>query len=101
VRLLDVASTQANSNADVEVWADNGIHCVRAPCETDGKQWNGRTDASGYVVIPTSAVKAATSIKTPAHSADLIEDSERDAKGEWVTELVPEDSADAGPARSS
>ena len=45
VRLLDAATAKPIANTDVELWSDNGIRCIKAPCPTDGKQWKGTSDA--------------------------------------------------------
>jgi len=97
VRLLDAASGRPVANADVEVWSDNGIRCVQAPCPTTGRRWTGRTDAIGQVDLPTSALQAVTVVKTPGYEGDLIGESEP-AEGEgWNAELFPRDSSDSAP----
>ena len=67
VRLLDAVTAKALANADVELWSDNGIRCVKAPCPTDGKQWKGTSDASGRVTIPKASLNTTANIK-PGHS---------------------------------
>jgi hypothetical protein len=95
VRLLDASSGRPIANADVELSSDNGIRCVQAPCPTNGKEWRGRSDAAGQVMIPTSTLQAVTSITTPGHHGDLIEDSEPADSGGWVAELFPRDYAES------
>jgi hypothetical protein len=92
VRLLDASSDRPLSNADVELWSDNGVRCIKAPCPTNGTQWTGRSDAAGDVVIPTSVLQPVTTIRTPTHEGDLIRDSEPADSGRWVAELSARDS---------
>jgi hypothetical protein len=100
VKLLDEFSGEAILNSDVKVSSDNGIVCRRAPCPTNGKQWGGRSDAKGYVVIPTNILQQNTDISTPAHRGgkDLIGDSEQDRDGTWVVELIPNRTFDSWPS---
>jgi hypothetical protein len=99
VKLLDEFSGEVISNSDVEVSSDNGIRCCRAPCPTNGKHWGGRSDANGYVVIPTDVLQQSTRISTPAHRGgkDLISGSEEDIDGVWVVELIPNRVRDTWP----
>jgi hypothetical protein len=97
IGLLDAVSGRPIANTDVELWSDNGVRCVQAPCPTNGQEWAGRSDASGQVVIPTSAVQAVTAVKTPGHEGDLIGDSEPADGGGWTTVLFPRDSSGSAP----
>jgi hypothetical protein len=100
VKLLDALSGEVISNSDVKVSSDNGIRCIKAPCPTDGSQWNGRSDANGYVIIPTNIFRQNTDISTPAYRGgkDLIGGSEQDIDGGWVIELIPNRTFDSsGP----
>jgi hypothetical protein len=97
VRLLDAVSGGPIANAEVELWSDNGIRCVQAPCPTNGQQWSGRSNAAGQVMFPTSALQAVTAVKTPDHEGDLIGDSEPANGGGWTAELFPRDSSGSAP----
>jgi hypothetical protein len=89
LRLLDAVTTRTIANTEVEIRSDNGIICVRSPCPTNARRWNGRTDAEGSVMVPIDALQVMTSIGTPAHRADLIADSFEAADGAWVVEMFP------------
>jgi hypothetical protein len=89
LRLLDAVTTRAIVDAEVEIRSGRGIICVRQPCPTHEKRWNGRTDADGGVMVPSDALQVMTSIETPAHRADLIADSYEAADGAWVVEMFP------------
>jgi hypothetical protein len=100
VKLLDAFSGEVISNSEVRVYSDNGIRCFRAPCPTNGKKWKGRSDANGYVVIPTNILQRSTDISTPAYRGgkNLIGGSEQDNDGAWVVELYPNRTFDrSGP----
>ena len=72
VRLLDAFSGESISDSDVEVHSDSGVRCIQAPCPTNAKQWQGKSDANGYVAIPTSVVQRSTTISTPAYKQAKI-----------------------------
>lgn len=100
VKLLDEFSGEVISNSDVEVSSDNGIRCIQPPCDTNPKQWRGRSDANGYVVVPTGILQQITSISTPSHRGgkDLVGGSEQDMNGAWVVELIPNHTYDFWPS---
>lgn len=100
VKLLDEVSGEVISNSNVEVSSDNGIRCIRAPCDNNGKHWRGGSDADGYVVIPTNILQYVTYIWTPSHrkGKDLIGGSELDMDGAWVVELIPDRIGDSWPS---
>ncbi len=86
VRLLDERSKPL-ANAPVEVWSDNGIRCIRAPCPTNGRKWQGRTDAAGFVVVPRSELQASTTITAPGYAGDLIQGAQQGPDGTWKLRL--------------
>jgi hypothetical protein len=99
VKLLNASSGKIISNSDVEVSSDNTIRCIRAPCPSNAKQWSGRSDAKGYVVIPTNILNISTHISTPAHrgGGNLISGSKKDMSGAWVVKLIPNRTLDPWP----
>ena len=60
---------QPVKNAKVKLFSDNGVRCVRAPCPTNGREWQGATDAKGVVVIPGSMVDRAMSLTVDGFQA--------------------------------
>ena len=97
VQLVDARSARPLANADVQIASDNGIRCIRAPCPTNARRWGGRSDATGYVVVPTSIIQQATTISAGRASGDLVQDSEPGPGGAWVAELMPEDTTELSP----
>ena len=97
LQLLDASTARPLANADVELWSDNGIRCIKAPCPTDGKQWKGSSDAKGRVTIPKSALNTTANIRSGAYTGDLVGDATSDAKGGWSIEMLSEDCAELCP----
>jgi hypothetical protein len=97
VRLLDAATAKPIANTAVEVQSDNGIRCIKAPCPTDEKQWNGTSDADGRVTIPRSALNTTANIKTAGYDGDLVGDATSDAKGVWSVDLFSDGCANLCP----
>jgi hypothetical protein len=89
LRLLDAVTARAIASTEIEIRSEIGILCARPPCPTNQKRWNGRTDAEGFVMAPTEALQVVTTIRTPAHYADLIRDSYEAAGGAWDVEMFP------------
>lgn len=91
VKLINAASKMPIAHADVRVWSDNGIRCIQAPCETEGKEWTGKTDQEGFISIPRRAINIVTIITANGFSGGKYLD--RDAKsvnGDLVLELDPD-----------
>lgn len=97
VQFLDATSAQPIADTDIELWSDNGIRCIKAPCPTNGKQWKGKSDADGRIVIPRSALNTSTTLKSDAWHGDVIEDASPVAGGSWTIELFAEEAGDPGP----
>jgi hypothetical protein len=87
VRLLNPAGRPL-AGAPVEIWSDNGIRCIRAPCPTNGTSWHGRSDARGLVVIPTRVLQASTTLTTPGYEGDLVEGARPGSHGLWSIRLA-------------
>ncbi len=92
VKLVDALDARPLANAEVQLSSDNGIRCVRAPCPTASRSWQGRTDAGGRVTIPTNVLQASSSVTAAGEEGDPIEDSEPESSGVWLTPLFPPDS---------
>jgi hypothetical protein len=97
VRLLDAGTAKPIANSDVELYSDNGIRCIKAPCPTDGQQWKGTSDADGRVTIPKSALNTTANIKSAAYNGDLVGDATSDTKGGWNIAMFSEQCADICP----
>jgi hypothetical protein len=87
IRLVDAATGRPIADSEVEVYTDNGIRCVTAPCPTDGLTWRGRSDAQGVVAVPKSAVNVVAHIGTPRHGMVDLGKARRRG-GVWVARLV-------------
>lgn len=91
VQVFDVYSGLALANADIEVTSDNGIQCRQAPCPTNGQTWSGRSDGSGVLVIPPSAIQFNTYVKVEGRrTAKLPEDAMKEASRIHPIELYPD-----------
>ena len=97
VQFLDATSAQPIANTDIELWSDNGIRCIQAPCPTNGKQWKGRSDAFGRMVIPKSALNTTTTLKSAIYHGDLVQDASPNGGGTWAIELFAEEAGVPGP----
>jgi hypothetical protein len=99
VRLVDSHTGGAIANTDVQVLSDNGIRCIRAPCPTNYREWNGRSDAAGHVSVPPETFSADTRfyVRPYEPTAALPQDAAKAAA--WQVELDPPGSDTEGGMR--
>jgi len=89
ILLLDGYSAQPIASTGVDVYSDNGIRCIKAPCNTGGQSWQGETDASGVVRLPSRIVNKVTNVSAAGYAgAELSRDGQR-RTGRLQLELDP------------
>lgn len=67
--VVSISTEKPIANRSVTINSDNGVRCVMAPCPTNSKQWQGRTNRQGLVVIPQKVIQQSTTIKIPGYMA--------------------------------
>jgi hypothetical protein len=93
VQLFDAYSALAVANTDVEVTSDNGIISITCVgrCPDSRKTWSGRSDDSGVLMIPASAIQVDTWVKVKDHQADRLPEVEiKDSSKVHQIELYPD-----------
>lgn len=91
LRVIDGATGKPLGNTAVEIYSDNGIRCIKAPCPTDGVRWAGRTDARGFVKVPGRVRQRSMAISVAGYRGkDLTRESKKEAAGVWVIALDAE-----------
>jgi len=90
--LLDKRTRKPLRLTALEIYSDNGIRCIKAPCPTNGIEWKGKTDARGYVVVPGQIRQNSMTITALGYSrgGELNSDSMKRGKDYWVIALVPD-----------
>lgn len=85
LRVVDRRKRVPLAHRKVFIYADNGMRCIRAPCNTNGAQWEGKTDAKGNVTVPGQFRLASMSIWAEGYGArvDLIDDAVRIKPNSW------------------
>jgi len=87
VRVIDAASSKPIPNTIVEIYSDNGIRCIKAPCPTNGVKWSGKTDHRGVLVVPARVRQATMTISVTGYDAkDLIAAAQKRGRV-WVISL--------------
>lgn len=97
VQLIDVSTGHPVREETLRLVSDNGVRCMRAPCPTNTRSWEGRSDTQGFVHIPTSQIQVSTQIETESLTGDLIGDSEAASDTVWIAELLPRESTYPDP----
>jgi hypothetical protein len=72
------------SNSTVTVFNEFGTSCILEPCDLPVKNWSGKTDSKGFVVIPTKRIPTDATVATPKFrkKVDLVDRAEL-YKGYW------------------
>lgn len=99
LKVIDRATKKPIRNTAVEIYSDNGIRCVQAPCPTNGIKWGGTTDAHGVINVPGGVRQFSMTISATGYSGrkDLIRESKKNVGGMWIIAL----DADGRPRRRS
>ena len=85
LRVVDRRKRVPLAHRKVFIYADNGVRCIKAPCNTNGAQWEGKTDAKGNVTVPGQFRLASMLIWAEGYGAyvDLINDAVRIKPNSW------------------
>lgn|GEM_PF-7127311 len=89
IKLLDSVSKRPITDTDVNIYSDNGIRCITVPCNTEGQEWNGKSDDNGVITIPVKLVNTVTTLTATGYGSgkDLTKDSQKKSNSDWVLEL--------------
>lgn len=89
LKLIDRLTRKPIKNTDVEIYSDNGIRCIKPPCETNGIKWAGKTDARGVIVVPGKIRQQSMTISAKGYSGkDIIKEAKKNkAGGGWIIAL--------------
>lgn len=89
--VIDKATKKPLANKSVSIYSDNGIRCIQAPCPTNGKNWKGKTDKHGYLMIPDNIRQASMTIEIAGYEANELNRSARKlGKNSWKIVLARE-----------
>jgi hypothetical protein len=58
--VIDRVTNKPIANRSAQIDSQNGIDCIKAPCPTNSKHWEGRTNRHGVVFIPQKVVQSYT-----------------------------------------
>lgn len=76
---------------EVEIYSDNGIRCITAPCPTNGIEWRGKTDSQGYVIVPKRIRQVSMTISIDGYVAEeLNQASQKRSENHWIIALKVE-----------
>ena len=89
--VIDQKTGKRLSNREVKVYSDNGIRCITAPCPTNGKNWVGKTDRRGYLVVPADIRQESISLTVEGFAGEELNRSARKLnRDNWVIALKSE-----------
>ena len=58
--VIDETTNKPITNRSIQIDSQNGLNCIKAPCPTNTKHWEGRTNRQGVVFIPQKVVQSYT-----------------------------------------
>lgn len=92
VKLVDAFSGNIIPDADVKIYSDNGVRCFTTPCNTEGQEWNGKSDGDGIVIVPKKVINEVTTITATGYGSgrDLNRYADKITDSEWTIELDPD-----------
>lgn len=87
--VVDRATRKPVLQAELRIYSDNGIRCIRPPCNTNGMEWKGTTDKRGYVVIPNRIRQNSMTLTAVgySHGWELNRESRKRSKNFWVISI--------------
>lgn len=77
VKLIDEATRKPIAQKKVRIYSDNGIRCIKAPCETNGKEWTGKSDADGVIVIKEEFVQNSMTLTAEGYDRGTVIDTKK------------------------
>lgn len=88
VLVIDKATNRPLKNKSVEIYSDNGVRCIKAPCPTNGIEWQGKTDKHGYLIVPAKIRQASMTIEISGYEAkELNRASQKVNDNRWIIVL--------------
>ena len=92
LKVVDKSTKRPIKNTVIEIYSDNGIRCVQAPCPTNGKEWHGKTNSKGVVFIPENLIQNSMTITAPGYSRgkELNRDAKKLGRRSWIILLDPD-----------
>jgi hypothetical protein len=58
--VIDQATNKPIANRSAKIDSQNGLDCIKAPCPTNSKHWEGRSNRQGVVFIPQQVIQSST-----------------------------------------
>ena len=84
LKIIDSISKEPIKNTPVRIYSDNGMRCIREPCNTNGISWEGKTDAHGVLIILGTVAQYSMHLSVSGYrGSDLQREAKAEARGRW------------------
>ena len=91
ILITDKKTGKALAHKAVQIYSDNGVRCIQAPCPTNGKNWTGKTDKHGYIFVPNEIRQNSMTLSINGFNGEELNRSARKLnKDSWVIVLKAE-----------
>ena len=88
LKIIDSISKEPIKNTPVRIYSDNGMRCIREPCNTHGMSWEGKTDAHGVLMILGTVAQYSMHLSVSGYKgSDLQREAKAEARGRWVVSV--------------
>ncbi|WP_310422750.1 hypothetical protein [Chamaesiphon sp. VAR_48_metabat_135_sub] len=71
--VIDGTTNKPVTNRPTQIDSQNGIDCIKAPCPTNSKHWEGRTNRQGIVFIPQKVVQSYTLLTVKGYTGKTFD----------------------------
>ena len=91
ILITDKKTGKSLAHKAVQIYSDNGVRCIQAPCPTNGKNWTGKTDRRGYIIVPNEIRQKSMTLTISGFNGEELNRSARKlSKDSWVIALKTE-----------
>jgi hypothetical protein len=80
VRCYDWETGAPLGGRELTVYSDNGLRCVKTPCDTGGREWRGRTDQNGAAAIPGDVLQKVHTFSLPGYKSITLHRALKDGE---------------------
>ena len=88
LKITDKSSKEPVANTPVRIYSHHEKLCVLAPCQTNGMDWEGITNAQGALLFPSKLIQNSIQIfVTGYRAANFTREAKIDASGVWAIAL--------------
>ena len=88
LHLIDSSSAMPLPKLALQIDSDNGRKCVKKPCATNGKHWEGSTNKQGIAIVPGNLAQYSMRLMAVGYrGVDLNKKATKISTSKWIVKL--------------